>query len=272
MHKKMLIAIILIIISAGCYTAAFAFFFDYHTARVALEKGPAGPFLTEIRSVLKEGFHAPTGCKPSDFTGGLRRIVLNAVSADIRVAGSSDTLPSINTMDSVSCERVGDTLRVNVPAFSRLSLGGGHAGDNNSVKFAMSAEIPKEMLFYLPEKQDVELEIKTVSGNVNAQNFLPKRLAVETRSGNIAIKGVAGDINLNALSGNITAALPVTPLELHANAASGDISVSVSGGGAEAMAESISGKVSIALPAATQPNQHIKAKTISGDIRIMPVN
>lgn len=238
---------VMILFTAGivCYVVAFSMFFDSNKAKTAIENSAAGPVLKEMKEAIREGMTAPTGCKPSDFAGDLKRISLYAVSADISVESSNDSLPSVNFMDNVSCLRNGTELTVKIPAFSSVSFKKKHDGRDIS----MSGKMTDEIILFIPESSKYDIELKSISGDIEAKNISSVTLYADTKSGDIELDGIKGSAEINV------------------NSVSGDVDIEV-GSEAKATAESVSGKIRIDLPDTAAPVTLIKAKTVSGDIKI----
>lgn len=243
--RKRWIVIILFVTGTICYISAFSLFFDYSKAKSAIKNSPAGPVLSEIKEAMKVGFKSPTGCKPSDFAGDLKRISLFAVSADIAVEGSNDTLPSVNFMDNVSCLRNGTELSVKIPAFSSVSFN----KRSNGRDISMSGKVTDEIVLFVPESSRYDIELKSISGDIEAKNIFPVTLYADTKSGDIELDGIK------------------EAAEINANSVSGDVEIEVASE-ATATAETVSGKIRIDLPETVAPVTIIKAKTVSGDIKI----
>ncbi|HSW60218.1 MAG TPA: DUF4097 family beta strand repeat-containing protein [bacterium] len=244
MHKRWIVTI-LFVTGIICYIFAFSLFFDSDKAKTAIKNSSAGPVLSEINNAIKDGFKAPSGCKPSDFAGNLGKISLFAISADIVVKGSNDSLPSVNFMDSVSCARNGTELSIKIPAFSAVSF----SKRSNGRDVSMSGKVTDEIILFIPETPRYDIELKSISGDIEAKNISPATLYADTKSGDIELDGIKGSAEINA------------------NSVSGDVEIEV-GSEAKATAESVSGDIRIDLPETAAPVTLIKAKTVSGDIRI----
>lgn len=243
--RKRWIVIILFATGIVCYISAFSLFFDGEKAKIAIKNSPAGPVLSEIGEAMKVGFKAPSGCKPSDFAGDLKKISLFAISSDISIEGSDDSLPSVNFMDNVSCLRNGTDLSVKIPAFSAVSF----SRRSNGRDVSMSGKVTDEIILFIPKSPRYEIELKSISGDIEAKNISPVTLYADTKSGDIELDGIKESAEINV------------------NSVSGDVEIEVTSE-AKAAAESVSGDIRIDLPETAAPVTLIKAKTVSGDIKI----
>ena len=266
MNRKLLAIIILAAVTVVCYTSAFVLFFDWDKVGTSIKNSPAGPVLSEIGEAMKDGFNSPSGCKPSDFSGEIDKISMSAVSADIKVATSDSSFPGVSDVENVSCERTGKNLHIKVPAFSSMYFN----KNREEGDFSLKGKVTDDVILYLSGKQNIEVELKNISGDIEAGDINPAKLTVNTKSGDINVKKISGELFLNSISGDIRAELPETALNVNAGTISGviDVEVKPSEKGAEASAQSTSGNIRIDLPPADHPDQHIKAETVSGDIRI----
>jgi hypothetical protein len=109
-----------------------------------------------------------------------------------------------------------------------------------------------------------ETNLASVSGSIRSQVQTP-RLELRAVSGSIQAGGGAGDVSVGTVSGNIT--LDAAKVQrLAAEAVSGSLKVGAAGlaPGGKVTLETVSGSISLSLPA--QVSARLAVKTFSGDI------
>lgn len=119
------------------------------------------------------------------------------------------------------------------------------------------------MVVRLPEKYDGELELYSVSGDVEVAETASEIIKVGTTSGDIEIEKATGErIKLNSVSGDIDL-LSLMFNELNANSTSGD--VRVKGEVDQVRISTVSGEVKLEL---MKLNGDIEIDSTSGDVQL----
>lgn len=136
----------------------------------------------------------------------------------------------------------------------------------------------EEIIIYLPENQNNNLEIKTISGDIEVQSFERLKSEIKTTSGDIhleeledvVINTTSGDVEIdslkvaevNTVSGEISIKNVTSSINLKTT--SGDIELGYLNCEADSKIKSTSGDVTIK----GLNNTYVETKTISGDIQM----
>lgn len=145
-------------------------------------------------------------------------------------------------------------------------------GDTLRVKFAKSGKtiptrLEKELTVWLPEGMELEeVEVDSISADVNVSGLVAERATVDTTSGDIVFGDVtcSGKVEFDTTSGDMTADLGGNLSSFSADSVSGDMEFSLAAV-KEVELDSISGRIQLSTE--TSPDA-VSAETTSGDIHL----
>lgn len=125
-------------------------------------------------------------------------------------------------------------------------------------------KIEKTLTLWLPENKMLgEVDIGTVSADVNAEGLKAANIEIETVSGDVALNGVStsGELELDNVSGSINVTADSLG-KFEINSTSGNVSLSAAQAPAEGEVNSVSGDVKLFLPA--DANFTVDLDSVSG--------
>lgn len=262
MRRKIFTALICLALSGASFAVAFGMFFDAAQAGTAFAQSGLSPLFKNVTGLIREGMEPMRGCNVDDFAGDLKSIGVSAINAGVRLETITDAAPLLDTDAGVNCKRTGDKLEIRVPPFSLQKR-------HRSVNLRMPPTESGDLTLYLPLGKRYDLEVKTISGDIRAENIAVGKLAVESKSGDITVKGLTGDLTVSAVSGDITAELKELTLFAAAVAVSGDIRLRLPGSVPyDITAETVSGEIRVNASEEKGAQKQVQVKTVSGDISV----
>ena|GEM_PF-3450706 len=262
MRRKVFTALICIVLAGVSFAVAFGMFFNAAQAGTAFAQSGLSPLFKNVTGLIREGMAPMRGCTAADLEGDIKSISVSTITAGVRLESVGDTLPGLNSDAGVNCLRTGDKLELRIPPFSFRK-------HHRSLHMRMPPTENGDLTLYLPLDKRYELEVKTISGDIRAEDIAVGKLAVESKSGDISVKGLTGDLTASAVSGDITAEIKELTLFAAAVAVSGDIRLRLPGNEPyDITTESVSGTISVKAPEKPGAVKQVQAKTVSGDIVI----
>ncbi|HOW50944.1 MAG TPA: DUF4097 family beta strand repeat-containing protein [bacterium] len=262
MRKKILTALVCFALSGVSFAVAFGMFFNASQAGTAFAQSGISPLFKNVTGLIREGMEPMRGCTVDDFAGDLKSISLSTITAGVRLETITDTAPVLNSDTGVNCQRTGDKLEIRVPPFSLRKR-------HHAVNLRLPPTDNDDLTLFLPLGKRYDLEVKTISGDIRAEDIAAEKLAVESKSGDISVKGLTGDLTASAVSGDMNLELKELSSFAAAVAVSGDIRLRLPGAEPyNITTETVSGKLSVNASEEKGAQKQVQVKTVSGDIAI----
>ncbi|HNT27653.1 MAG TPA: DUF4097 family beta strand repeat-containing protein, partial [bacterium] len=237
MRRKVFSALICLAFSGVFFAVAFGMFFNAAQASTALNQSGLAPLFNNVTGLIREGMEPMRGCSVADFEGELKSIRISTITAGVRIETITDAMPVLDTDAGVNCRRTGDTVEIRVPPFSLRKR-------HRSVNLRIPPTDSGDLTLFLPPEKRYDLEIKTISGDIHAGDIAVGKLAVESKSGDITVRGLIGDLTASTVSGDITAELKELTLFAAAVSVSGDIRLRLPGNESyDITSETVSGEI-----------------------------
>lgn len=197
----------------------------------------------------------------------ISKLEIDAISSDIHIKEAED-----NTLRVVAYGKEKETIESTI---ENDTLKVKRTGNHFCFGFCFSKE---EITIYLPRDSKVDMDVKTVSGDIEIASFLNSNVEVKTTSGDIKVgevsqtklKTISGDIQLekgNAVEAQTTSGdlkLNHVLISINAKSVSGDIHIENLELESDSTLHTTSGDVTIG----GTNDLYIETSTLSGDINI----
>ncbi len=261
MPKRLIIALVFLLISATSLTIAFTRYFNWGKVKEATDSFGLSEILDDAK--LNMGFSITAhGCgNDKNLFTGLSRIEISSLSNDLTITKSPTGAAASLPTTGIACIRKGDTLTLRILPFVAQSAVVGIPSDNIALGVkSLSGTIEVTGPFK-------SIEASSMSGDIHASGSA-EQVQLQTKSGDIAVEGGFAALTLKSVSGDLKLRDSGTLKNLQASSISGDISLMTPQAARSINTNSTSGTVQNNLPPAAESTLDISMSTVSGDISL----
>ena len=156
--------------------------------------------------------------------------------------------------------KIGGSLGAGV---EKLVVEGDDGALRIEVKYPNRARNTEPTVLLVQVPLQAELEVSTVSANIDVHGVAPRELSLESVSGDIAANGAPRRASVESVSGDLR--LTFNSGDVEASAVSGDLTLSGRLGG-EVSVETVSGN--LRLDSRGERLRRVSASTVSGDVEL----